>query len=46
MGEILIRQADASCLEAYEAIPMIISIERILKLETPQNGLGGMRLTE
>lgn len=46
MGEILIRQADASCLEAYEAIPMIISIERILKLETPQNGLGGMRLAE
>lgn len=46
MADITIRQADASCLEAYETIPMIISVERVLKLETPRNGLGGMHLKE
>lgn len=46
MGDLVIRQADASCLETYDKIPMIVSVERVLKLETPQNGLGGMRLAE
>lgn len=46
MCGIALRQADASCLEVYEKIPMIVRVERVLRLETPQNGLGGMRLVE
>ncbi|MEY8382701.1 GNAT family N-acetyltransferase [Christensenellaceae bacterium 44-20] len=46
MSGIIVRQADASCLETYDKIPMIVSVDRILKLETPRNGLGGMRLKE
>lgn len=46
MGDLVIRQADVSCLETYDKIPMIVSVERVLKLETPQNGLGGMHLEE
>ncbi len=36
----------ADCLAEYARIPMLVRVDRILKLKTPGNGLGGMQLVE